>query len=134
MERSPRNRRWKRRSKGKIGTKDDDDDSNDDASDSSDDDSDGAPPPSRPKRRNCTKSSRPRGRPKTTALEPNNINQQRGKLMFDKSFGNQFTNPFEQRKDFKRHLLQDSGFRSRGEAAKRVEEWTSFQVSSHQWP
>jgi hypothetical protein len=119
---------------GEGRRKDDNDDSNDDASDSSDDDSDGAPPPSRPKRRNCTKSSRPPGRPKTTALEPNNINQQRGNLMFDKSFGNRFTNPSGERKNFKRHLLQDSGFRSRGEAAKRVEEWTSFQVSSHQWP
>lgn len=113
---------------------DDDDDSNDDASDSSDDDSDGAPPPSRPKRRNHTKSSRSQGRPETTALAPNNINQQRGMLIFDNSFEQWSTNPSGERKNFKRHLLQDSGFHSRGEAAKRVEEWTSFQVSSHESP
>ncbi len=116
---------------GKDRRKDDDDDSNDDAFNSSDDDSDGAPPPSRPKRRNCTKSSRRQGRPETTALDPNNINQQRGMLMFDKSFGNWFKSPSKGRKDFKRHLLQYSGH-SRGEAANRVEEWTSFQLSSYQ--
>jgi hypothetical protein len=119
---------------GKDRGNDDDDDSNDDAADSSDDNSDGAPPPSRPKRRNCTKSSRPQGRPETTAssLDPNNINQQLGMLMFDKPFEHRFPNPSRERKNFKRHLLQDSGFHSRGEATKRVEEWTSFQVSSHQ--
>jgi hypothetical protein len=117
---------------GKDRHNDGDDDSNDDASDSSDDDSDGAPPRSRPKRRNRTKSSRPQGRPETTALDPNNINQQRGMLMSDKSSGHRFTNPSREPKNFKRHLLQDSGFHFRGEAAKRVEEWTSFQVSSHQ--
>jgi hypothetical protein len=99
-------------------------------SDSTDDDSDNSPPRSGPKRRNQSKSSRPMRQPGTTASGSGNRRQEFGFPMPNKPFEVQFSTPSVDHKNFKRTFQHRSNSPCNTEAAKVMEEWTSFHVSS----